>query len=474
MDQLSLIFFLYTATALTALAISVFQFVYEKKQIYKYSVYFWITVCLSLFVNILNSKFNIANLILSGLGTLASQLILGMILSRMSKNDFSIKPYVVFFGVLAVLIESIPIVKDYKILYITILSFAATLPALYTSFKFIFSKSHKKTSSQILLAVFTFLMSLHYLDYGYTTQNPNLYLLGLIVSFFLLHSISTLIPMAINELDLQQRNENLEEEIRNRIALLRKRDHLVWENNRLSNLGHFSGILAHEINTPLSTISVATQHMQNLVSKEIFDITKYTEKITLVKKSVKEISDMTTQLKTVADHSVNSYDSAVDLVELLSEIQRSLNTMADHPHINIIWPVNDVKQTHILGNPKDLDHLLRNLIQHFIDEFEQINITNKCQITIIISTINNDKINLNFTSNDECKKHINHYSSLATNLSIFNLNFIVAKSLAERNQASLEYDQTQYNLNLSFSIIKDEPQLNNHSSQISGAFLNGI
>jgi len=456
-DPLSLIFTLYVATVITALGISLFQFYYEKRQVYRFSIYFWLANSLSLFINIISDKLNITFLTISGIGTFLSQLVLGYILSQILKVKFAARLYTVVFILACLIAELTPFIKNNRTLYLIILCFAETLPALVTSSKVLFNNKLKKTSSQILLAFFTLLMSVHYLDYAFSIQDKTYYLLGLSIAFFLLHSISTLIPMAINEVDLQIRNENLESEIRDRVESLRKADFQLWQNNRLSTLGHFAGIITHEINTPLSTISVSAQYILNQLFKPDLDRNKISEKMMSIKHSVHFISEMTHQLKTVAGESTKHVLSKIILKDILIDINRSFHELLDHAIISL----NDLTpqtQSYVLACENDIEHIFRNIIQFFASDILDKKSANHSQIFISINT-NNHEVELTFKKNDD-----NHLILSATNPQgqspvFLNLNFTVAKSLAERNKGSLQYDQDSHAVVLKFTTLSAHEQL---------------
>ena len=463
-DPLSLLFTLYIATVITSLGISLFQFYYEKRQVYRFSIYFWLTISLSLFINIVSDKLNFTTLAISGFGTFLSQLILGYILSQILKVKFETRLYTTLFILVGLIAEFTPFIKNNRTLYIVILCSVETLPALVTSLKVLFNSKLKKTSSQILLAVFTLLMSLHYLDYAFSIQDKNYYLLVLAVAFFLLHSISALIPMAVNEVDLQIRNENLELEIRERVESLRKADFQLWQNNRLSTLGHFAGIIAHEINTPLSTISVSAQYILNQLFKPDFDLNKISEKMMSIKHSVHFISEMTHQLKTVAGESTQNVLSKLNLKDILIDINRSFNELPEHAAISL----NDItpnKKSYISARENDVEHIFRNIIQFFsIDTLDKKS-TSESQIFISLKT-NHQHVELNFRKNDNNHLILSSANYQGQSPVFLNLNFTVAKSLAERNKGSLHYDQDTHAVILKFTAFDSQEKMKPHQELI--------
>lgn len=464
MDSLNLIFCLYVATVVVALGVSLFQLYYEKKHVYKYSIYFWLTISLSLAMNILSHKFNITSLTVSGLGTFLSQLVLAYVISQILKVKFNSRPYILLFLVACICAETLPLFKNNLTYYILLLSLVETWPALHVSIKALSNRNIKKTSSQILLISFTLLMSVHYLDYAFLIKNQSDYLLGLILAFFLLHSISALIPMAINEIVLQAKNENLESEVKSRVEALRKADLQIWSNSRLSTIGHFAGIIAHEINTPLSTISISSQYILNKLDQPEINTTKLSEKIKTIKASALHIADMTNQLKTVAGDQVNNKITIVLIEDILKNLKRAMSEVSIYPTLNV-QNLSPSKTFPILAQELDIEHILRNIIHFFcidhnfsVQQFKILHIS-----TQIIESNVEIKFSLEF--NDP----MTSFERLQSEESPINLSFIVAKSLVEKNNGILRYEPINHQIEIKFPLynrqntnIISHGELNNH------------
>lgn len=444
MEALKIIFGLYLGTIVLALTIAIFQFFIEKNRIYLYSVLYWSAVLLSTTVNIVITDNYSLLFPLAGVGTFASQYILAKVMCEIRGLEF--KPKIPVLVMLVMLISS-GVLNYFRFpfeMFATVLVLGGAFPVFYAFYLVVKKKKTPFTSSQWLFFTFALLLTLHYLDYSFTKNNPELFAVGLVIAFMLIHGLSGLIPMVVNEHSLFLRNQNLELEIKDRVADLRKADQQIWESDKLASLGRFSGVLAHEINTPLATISMAAQYILNHTVKSESNIEGISKKAKKIKEVVTQITSITSILKTASGDQVGTNFVKFNLSQVLSTITRSTQEYCLKK--SIAFSFEDLTlQSEVLGNENEIAQSIRNLLFDAIEGQADISKPwihvkvfshdSKIQIVISDSRSNRSQNHINdmtiFSKND--------HANTSTNQN-YGLTLVVAKAIFESHHGSIDFD----------------------------------
>ncbi|MCB0370329.1 MAG: HAMP domain-containing histidine kinase [Bdellovibrionales bacterium] len=321
---IKLVYSLFGATVLLAFVMSLFQLYFERKRIYFYSSLYWFSILFNSAINIIAAQNQSTPYVILAISTFAGELVLATVMTSIQDISVKIKSCLLVFVVFLLIYLVLTFLKVSDNISSFTLLIGATYPvfqAAYFGFK---NKTRKLTSGQILFFGAAVIMSIHFLDYPFFKSHETYFALASAIAFFLVHVLASLMPMVVTEYDLYLKNKNLEIEIQKRIQELRKKDQQVLESEKLASIGRLSGILAHELNTPLSSISTAT----NNILKQYEDPTNSDDIIVknshLIKKVISQISQITTLLKTASGDQVGLSLTKINLPEILKELEEYL------------------------------------------------------------------------------------------------------------------------------------------------------
>lgn len=445
MEALKIVYGLFGATVFLALLISIFQLVVEKQKIYFYSVLYWSSVLLSSIINVFVADLHSPLFAFAALGSFISQSVLAKVMCEIRNSNYNFKIPTLFFLILV----CFGLILDFNIqlpfeIYASILTIGACFPVFFAAYITIKNKKNSFTSGQILFFVFSIILSLHYLDYPFFKSKPDLFIIASAVAFMLIHTLSALIPMVVNEHSLFIRNNNLENEVRARIADLRIADQQIWESNKLASLGRFSGVLAHELNTPLASISMASQSLLNQIASGKVELQSFSERIKKIKDIVGQISSMTSVLKTAAGDQVGGQFKNFDLKNTILDLERSTQEYCMKKNIQFNVEIKG-KRFFSIGNQTEISQVIRNLLFDSIEG--QKDIANPwINLSLIsgdntnqISITDSRKVNLSSVFNQDILLSDNSRENLLNNHN-FGLNIVVAKAIVESHKGQMEFD----------------------------------
>lgn len=140
---------------------------------------------------------------------------------------------------------------------------------------------------------------------------------------------------------------------------------------KMSSLGEMAGEMAHEMNTPLAVIKIASDQAMEALNEKTPDTKILKEKINLIDNTVKKISNIITGLKNYSRTSEIDRNIKVSLKEVASEaIVLGLETLKS----NQIVIKCDFKQDYkVIGNPTQLMQVFVNLLNNSIDAIKNLN-----------------------------------------------------------------------------------------------------
>lgn len=386
-DSIQIILLFYIGTVLVNLIISVIQWLDHKGPVQKYLFWYWITLIISAAANSLPIQDNLLLSTISGLGTFLSQWILGSALisctliesnnpflndnktafsfNSILKSQFSKYSLLLYLTgtVFGLLLNFFQMPFEVFATPMTVGAASPFLIAVYTSFK---HRSQSYSLAQKSFIVVGVLMTLHYYDWPYFRPRPEFFAVGLLIAFSLLHILSILTPILANEYSLLIRTLFLENEVATRAEQIKANELQLAHSNKLASLGRMAGGVSHEINTPLSIISM---YAENLLSYEDlkkippFEFKKSMEKIIL---NTERISKITSALRKVSRDQLSTEKEKTNLNQLISDTVSFSNSRVVENEIRLTteFPSETIE---CFYNPIEISQILMNLLNNAIE-----------------------------------------------------------------------------------------------------------
>lgn len=156
---------------------------------------------------------------------------------------------------------------------------------------------------------------------GYEVQADD-YITKPFVPEELLAKVKVFLRLAQVELDLGAFNRTLEAKVDERTAMLLATEAKLLTTAKMSALGEMAGGIAHEINTPLGTISLVAEQLQDLLEEEPIDRKNVSRMLDVIGKTVRRISGIIKGLRTF------SRDGSLDPFEAVSVSRIVQDTLA--------------------------------------------------------------------------------------------------------------------------------------------------
>ena len=435
---LKIVYGLFGATVTVSLFIAVYQYFFERKKIFLLSIFYWLATLASLIVNIFVQNKESDLYFFSVFSTFVSQFVLAEVMCQIKGIKLSYKGLILFFAMTNVVSNILKHLDLSYEIYITVAVFGAVFPVFY-ALKLVYKKNNSPfTSAQFLFFLFSILLAAHYLDYAFLKGEKELFVIASAVAFFLLHVIATLIPMVVNEYNLYVKNLNLEHEISQRVLEVRKKDLQLWESNKIEVLGRFSGVLAHELNTPISAISIAVASIGNTLARAPMDINKIYDKLDKIKLVLRQITSMTTALRTASGDLVGENLSKVDLRDVINENKNSMEEFCKKNNIAISIGFHD-QDYPVEANKNEISQVLKTLILNMMDTLKRM------PDPWLKITLNKDSTNcfIIFTDSRDAKATLKNGNLNGENKNIYDvgvsLDIVVIKSILKTHKGEVDF-----------------------------------
>lgn len=379
----------YIMTMIINITIATLQFFSKKDRVHITILLYWIGLLLSASMNIFITNISFLGVTMLTFGTFISQLILGDFFCRLHSVSLPWKYLTVFFlasiGMsYALTLMGYDLEKNFTICVLP-LGFSSPLPlvvACYRAWKY---KSRPFSLIQKIFVAVAVLMSLHYLDWVYTRPRIEYFTIGLAIAIFLLNTLSVLTPMMANEYSLQSRMRDLETEVRVRAEKLTQAEKQLWESNKFASIGRMAGGIAHEINNPLSIISMCTENLQEQARKKLLEPESVLKDTDQINKVVNRISNVTSNLRKVARDHRDIEKRDYDFVEMIQEILSYSHDRLKQNEVNLVFNPPRI-HPHVFCNPVEISQVLLNLLNNAIDAIENLP---KKEIQIILTQAGN-------------------------------------------------------------------------------------
>lgn len=436
---IKIIYGFFVATVILALATAYYQYIYEKNRIYLLSILYWFSILASSAVNAIVENVESYVYIISVFATYCSQTVLAYVICETRGIKYSPKYLNYFFLAGCLVAEVFRLLSLPFIIYITFSIFVSITPVFYSLWLVYTKRDYKFTSAQKLFYFFCLMLTLHYLDYAFFKTHSHLFAYASAIAFLILHILSTLMPMVVNEYALQVKNKNLEQEVERRVEEVRDKDQQLWESNKLEVLGRFSGLLAHELNTPLCAVSIASTSIKKSLEEPIIDKIKIYDRVDKIKKILDQIIQITTTLRTASGDLKKENLYALDLHQFILEESEFIASFCLKSNVEYRQSIKDSKIP-IWGNKNELSQVLKTLVLNSIKfanamskQWVQIDLEIEgefCLLKYSDSRIKDQSINSNLLNND--------------------LDLIVIKSIIENHQAKMDFDFKSQNQKIIF------------------------
>lgn len=451
MEQYALqfVYGLFGSTVLLALFMAAYQYYCERKKIYFYSFLYWAAALLSSIVNGLVSNIESHLYLFSILATFTSQLVLSFVITEIRGLKINTKKLIIFCIAFFIAGEILRFFNFSFGVYTTASLLGAILPVFYGLYLVFKNKRTPFTSAQRMFYFFCFLLTMHYLDYAYFRAHAELFVFALSAAFFLIHVISSLMPMVVNEYHLYVRNMNLEKEIEERVLEIRKKDQQLWESHKLEVIGRFSGVLAHELNTPLSAISIAISSIRKYLESEVIDKIKVTDKLEKIRLVLQQIISITSVLRSASGDLKKENPSTIDLKEVIMENLQQIQNYCLERNIKFDFQP-DQEPYPIQGDKGELAQALKTLIINTTDTLKEdetpwikMSLKKDSSFCYIYYSDSRDKKN-------SLEQHVFTKDPTRTlNLGL-NLDIVVIKSIIENHQGKINFDFDNHNQKVIF------------------------
>lgn len=435
---LKIVYGLFGATVTVSLLIAVYQYFFERKKIFLLSIFYWLATLASLVVNLFVQDKESDLYFFSVLSTFVSQFVLAEVMCQIKGIKLPYKWLILFFAVTIAISNILKHLDQSYEIYITFGVFGAVFPVFY-AVRLVYKKNNSAfTSAQFLFFLFSILLTVHYLDYAFLKGEKELFVIASAVAFFLLHVIATLIPMVVNEYSLYVKNLNLEHEISQRVLEVRKKDLQLWESSKIEVLGRFSGVLAHELNTPISAISIAVASIGNILARTPVDMDKVYDKLDKIKLVLRQITNMTTALRTASGDLVGENLSRVDLRDVINENKNSMEEFCKKNNISISIDFQD-QDYPVDANKNELSQVLKTLIINMMDTLK-----NRPNPWLKIS-LNKDASNcfIIFLDNRDSKATLKNGNLNGENKNVYDigvsLDIVVIKSILKTHKGEIDF-----------------------------------
>lgn len=380
--KLEILIGFYISTVIINVIVALIQYFNDRKKIQKIVILYWLGILISSVASLFIQNLSlIAVTLITSTGVFISQIVLAFFLSEIRKFHIHRMNFIFTYllsSIATVLLSFMGV--DFQF-YAPVVILGAISPMLYAIYF-----SYKKTISptSIVQKMFTFIslvMSLHYLDWPFFMSYPNLFFTGYAIAFVILYIQSILMPMLTNEKTLQDRNNQLEDEVLLRAKQLTEAQKQLWDSNKLASIGRMAGGIAHEINNPLTIINMYTDLIHDESLNEQISPREIVQKSKKIQEAIERISHLTDGLRKVAKDHRSMEKNENDLRQVISD---TLSFCTDRMKVlNIRFSSNiPDKPMIVFCNSAEISQIILNLLNNAIDA---ISVLNKRQIILSVT-----------------------------------------------------------------------------------------
>lgn len=361
----------YIGTVLVNIGISAYQYFSERNPIQRWVFLYWICILVTAFANAIVEQMNIQSLVgpVSGVATMGAQSVLAKVFADTFQLEFKFwkrsLPIFILGNILGYIFGALTSTFE---AYAFPMVLGATFPVMDVLWQAYLKKRHQWTSTQKLNGLTLLLMSLHYLDWSFTRNRPEYFFLGLVVAFVLLHLLSILMPMLVNEKILADKNRNLELVVDQRVHQITQMKESLWESSKYASLGRLAGGVAHEVSTPLSILLMTAENIKEDIRRNPDKVITSVEQI---EKTVGQLTKVTEALRVLAKDSASFQVESLDLVKYCQKIFESYQSVFEEKKIqfHFHFPASIAQ---IEMSPSEVQQIFRSIIDNALDALSSL------------------------------------------------------------------------------------------------------
>ncbi len=151
---------------------------------------------------------------------------------------------------------------------------------------------------------------------------------------------------------------------------LKESEKMIAEKNKLAALGQLASGVAHEINTPLATIDVTVEYLEQLTTKqEIIDPENVKGELKIIRNQVNVCAQIVQNLLQFS-RKIEIKPKFFDLEVIIHDLLNNPLLLLKLKEINVETSLNLDKGTKMFGDPILLTQVLQNLILNSLDALE--------------------------------------------------------------------------------------------------------
>ncbi|MBW6461012.1 MAG: PAS domain S-box protein [Bacteroidales bacterium] len=204
--------------------------------------------------------------------------------------------------------------------------------------------------------------------------------------------LATLITLVKTRKQLRQTNE----ELLLTIKKISENQQLLIQKSKLESLGELSAGMAHEINQPLSVISLVTENMELQLTKDKVSKDYMQKKISSINENIHKIRELIDHVRIFSRDQGSILFEKVDVNQAIQSALSLVSAQLSHHNITVTRELGD-NLGYTLGNPSRLEQVIFNLISNArdaLDENEKLKVFDMPEKEIVVSTthVNNNII----------------------------------------------------------------------------------
>jgi len=178
--------------------------------------------------------------------------------------------------------------------------------------------------------------------------------------------VGNLIELILTRQELDRSNSQLQ----SRLEELREKHQMLIQKSRLESLGELSAGLAHEINQPLSIISLAMENINYKLAQEAATREYLEKKFSTITQNINKIRELIDHVRIFSRDQGSILFEQVDVNLVIRKALSMIGSQLKHRNISVMTELaDDIGYT--LGNPSRLEQVMLNLLSNSRDAVEE-------------------------------------------------------------------------------------------------------